>query len=116
MTDPIVENLHADGWIANMNCAADRIRSDPQSHINALVEAGVLEAGYTAWSDAAGTIHGKNAYVVVPPKPPHEHDWRIVGFVDSDHVEVTCAVFDGCHQSAIVQLKEPLKYEGEVPS
>lgn len=48
---------------------AEAIIADPQSHVDALVAAGVLEP-------SRGTFDGAHWYRVVAPEPPHVHDWR----------------------------------------
>jgi hypothetical protein len=59
-----------DGWTAR------GILADPQAHIDALVDAGVLEKATSA--NALGLEdQGRPCYVVVKPKPPHVHDWYI---------------------------------------
>ena len=57
---------------------ASGIIANPQAHIDALVEAGVLKQITT---DHYGNFNGpgRPCYAIVQPKPPHVHDWRISG-------------------------------------
>lgn len=57
---------------------ASTILANPQAHIDALVEAGVLERD-EAWVPVPGrTINEFQVrYRVVRSKPPHVHDWRV---------------------------------------
>jgi hypothetical protein len=53
---------------------AKLILDDPQAHIDALVEAGVLAPAFVSMPTSNGQISGQG-YRVVQPK--HEHDWRV---------------------------------------
>ena len=57
---------------------ASGVIANPQAHIDALVEAGVLKQITT---DHYGNFNGpgRPCYAIVQPKPPHVHDWRISG-------------------------------------
>lgn len=71
---------------------ARAILYDPQAHIDALVEAGVLRER-TATTDGSFT-----SYVVVQP---HEHDWRIRGLSGvMGNWKVTVACF-GCDSQEV---------------
>lgn len=49
---------------------ADHIRADPQAHVDALAEAGVLKP--------QDMVSGMTLYRVIDPEPPHVHDYRVV--------------------------------------
>jgi hypothetical protein len=66
-------------------CIAESILTNPQDHIDALVEAGVLER-------KTGPVAGRSAhmafYVVVAP---HVHEWRVVALYPvEDEVGIAC--------------------------
>lgn len=71
MSDPLTEHLAS--LVTETPYAtrqqADAIRKDPQAHIDALVEAGVLRP-------TPGSTRG--SYQVVQPEPPHEHRWGVL--------------------------------------
>jgi hypothetical protein len=94
-TPPIIER-YVEGILRN-----------PQAHIEALVEAGVLAEAKSA--NALGfEDQGRTCYVVLQPEPPHEHDWRWFG----DHVR--CADRT-CDQFFLPPWSERPRYEGVVP-
>lgn len=67
---------------------AKHILADPQGHIDALVEAGVLERLGTWGAEPSG--RHITAYGVVQP---HVHDWRVIGPTQADSVS---QVLVGC--------------------
>ena len=67
---------------------AHGITDDPQAHIDALVEAGVLERLGTWGAEPSG--RHITAYGVVQP---HVHDWRVIGPTQADSVS---QVLVGC--------------------
>lgn len=104
---------------------ADSILADPQSHVDALVEAGVLGViGSVTNTDDWGRDCG---YHVISPKPPHVHDWRWSQIFfqpnDNSHSMFSVAVvrcecgqhrrIEKCGASGAVM---GAKYEGPVPS
>ena len=96
MSDELAERLYV--WLAVKSFGqvtalqagsrvADLIRKDPQAHIDALVEAGVLRA----------TNRLRNRYMVLSPDPPHDHEWWGVtcctnrrGTAETVYVECAC--------------------------
>lgn len=97
---------------------AKAILADPQPHIDALVEAGVLERTENGWwSEGPPPIGDQPAYRVLPP---HVHDWRVAKIVDGEWgkratADLRCAA--GCQSSPRgVLLDEWPKYIGEDPS
>jgi hypothetical protein len=81
---------------------ADAILADPQSHIDALVAAGVLERA--TWTG----IQGDAYFTVVPPQPPHVHDWFVIRVVNTNEVELCCSNL-GCGERRVVSNRVPLK-------
>ena len=56
------------------NSQAQSILADPQGHIDALVEAGVLMI------ESCTMKKGSEKYRVLQPEPPHVHEWEIYCF------------------------------------
>ena len=64
---------------------AARILADPQGHVDALVEAGVLRLE-----------NHTTLYTVIQPKPPHEHRWEVETASESSVMLVCVAL--GCER------------------
>jgi hypothetical protein len=107
MTDinPIIRNLQrldddsaVDFWKEEM---ATRITDDPQAHVDALVEAGVLQLGTVTELGVTDGIRYMNGYTVVH----HRHDWRIARLThdsqDTFNVYLECV---GCLESTIKRV------------
>jgi hypothetical protein len=98
--DPIARNLRSNLPTVVMGGPdfwAQGIVEDPQAHIDALVEAGVLRRSGI----------GTDYYFVVPPEPPHDHNWR--------WTPTGIVVCLGCDKSFLPSRDQYPKYEGEVP-
>ena len=67
--------------------AAARILADPQGHVDALVEAGVLRLE-----------NHTTLYTVIQPKPAHQHEWRVAMDVDNVNAHVSTTVRLICHE------------------
>lgn len=97
----------SDGCAFSVACG---ILEDPQAHIDALLEAGVLEFAKTENRLAS---HGPNMtvllYAVVQPEPPHEHSWQVVECIP-DHVgqRIKIACF-GCRAERLVSKDLPIE-------
>jgi hypothetical protein len=85
---------------------ADRIIADPQSHVDALVAAGVLEV-HSVWYYADQYV---TRYEIVPPKPPHVHEWTsppgsTVTMIENRRVaEWSC---QSCPETATTNIEPP---------
>lgn len=90
-----------DGW-ASVTAIARRIITDPQAHIDALAEAGVLMR----------TIHGGGnltAYESYQVVAPHVHEWRVTGYADKVAVAIVCdPVWGGCGERRDVRNRLPI--------
>lgn len=69
---------------------ASVLMRDPQAHVDALVEAGVLKFGPV-------NPDLRPMYHVVQPEPPHDHSWRVAMTVDNVNAHVSTAVRLICH-------------------
>lgn len=81
---------------------AETIAADPQAHIDALVEAGVLEKQPDAFIDPL--IKGP-AYVVVQP---HKHEWQVRVWTGSRR-PTTLDVECDCGESRLVPNRLPIE-------
>lgn len=82
-----------------------KILADPQGHIDALVEAGVLEA----WAPK----NGVQPYAVVAP---HVHEWQVTNAMPGDALgrcEIACAT---CPPNVLTNCVVPNRLPIEVPS
>jgi hypothetical protein len=57
-------------WNLNM---AEHLLANPQAHVDALVEAGVLKKQWNMGYEE------NKWYIVVKPEPPHTHVWQFEG-------------------------------------
>jgi hypothetical protein len=95
-----VEGLINSSWPIRL---ADSIRKDPQAHIDALVEAGVLQ--HFPMPSTLKFLY----YSVVEPKPPHVHDWAVSLITFAPGVQVLDLVCSGCPETRHVPNKLPIE-------
>jgi len=76
---------------------AEAIVADPQSHMDALEKAKAVHRG----------ISWPSHYIVVPPDPPHVHEWEVTLYpaVTDGKVAVTCL----CGEMRWVSPKLPIE-------
>lgn len=83
---------------------ARQASKDPQAHIDALVEAGVLKRWDKSWCTASGDLVA--CYTV---DQPHKHDWRVALDSEGGHVSTVVKVIcHGCHESEHVPNRLPI--------
>jgi hypothetical protein len=104
--DPEPRNWEA--WTVD----AETILANPQAHIDALVEAGVLEGSGSPATCGCVKSVGWHYKLV----KPHVHDWRIVQVYGDEKICLRC---DGCSQREDVPQEprgEKPKWMGEAPN
>jgi hypothetical protein len=105
------------GDLKHANLLAHSIMLNPQSHIDALVEAGVLKSiqvegenlGYHASASAARSLHRVYEVVAV-----HIHEWRVAMDVDRVNVNVHVGttvrlICHECHETTDVPNRLPIE-------
>lgn len=105
---PVTETPTRVGWTKHSTRhAAESIIEYPQSHINALVKAGVLrKASFPVVDSPVGGP--ETAYLVIQPTPPHVHQWRVFGMDTFMGGPLTVKCF-GCSAIATVSNTLPIE-------